>query len=83
MRYARFTILFGVLVSILVVGGMVASAQAEWKIVIPKTNFNEKLRVAAFEDGNFGVTGGAGDIGKARHTTDGGKTWAQAQSSGG
>jgi hypothetical protein len=83
MKYTRFAILSGVLVSVLVFGCMFAAAQAGWKIITPKTVFNEKLRVAAFEDSNFGVTGGAGDIGKARYTTDGGKTWKQVDSSGG
>lgn len=83
MKYARFTISLGVLVSILVFGCVFAAAQASWDVVVPKTLFNEKLRIAAFHNENFGVTGGAGDIGKARVTTDGGKTWAQADSSGG
>ena len=83
MKYARFAILFGVLVSILAAGSVLAIAQSHWKVVVPQTNFGEKLRVAAFHDGNFGITGGAGDVGKAHYTTDGGKTWALADSSGG
>jgi hypothetical protein len=83
MKYTRFAILLGVLVAILVVGCALAAAQPQWKTVIPQTVFNDKLRVAAFENENFGVTGGAGDIGKARYTTDGGKIWAQADTSGG
>ncbi len=83
MKPARFTILLGVLVSILVAGYVFAASQARWKVVVPQTLFAEKLRIAAFLDENFGVTGGAGDIGKARYTSDGGKTWSQADSSGG
>ena len=80
MKYARFSILLGVL---LVAGNVLSAAQAQWKVIIPKTLFAEKLRIAAFLDENFGITGGAGDIGKAKYTTDGGKTWATAESSGG
>lgn len=43
---------------------------------MPHTVFNDKLRFAAFFNENFGVTGGAGDIGKARVTQDGGNSWA-------
>lgn len=83
MRYAKFTILSGVLVSTLVLGCVLATAQAQWDVVVPQTRFEDKLRYAAFMDGNFGLTGGAGDIGKARYTSDGGKTWSQADTSGG
>jgi hypothetical protein len=83
MKYVRATILLGVLVSILVVGCVLAAAQPQWKVVIPKTNVGDKWRMAAFLNENFGLTGGAGDAGKARYTSDGGKTWAVADSSGG
>ena len=83
MKYARFTILVGVLVSTLVIGCMFAAAQAQWDVVVPQTRFEDKLRIAAFLNESFGLTGGAGDIGKARYTSDGGKTWAQADTSGG
>ena len=83
MKFARWTILLGALTAILVVGCMLAVAQSKWEVVVPHTVFNEKVRMAAFLNADFGVTGGAGDIGKARYTTDGGKTWAQADSSGG
>jgi hypothetical protein len=82
MKHTRLTILSGVLVSTLVVGCMLASAQSKWEILIPQSNFGAKLRATAFHNENFGVTGGAGDAGKASATTDGGKTWAQAASSG-
>ena len=83
MRYARFTILALVLVSTLIVGCVLAVAQTKWEVVVPQTLFAEKLRIAAFLNENFGLTGGAGDVGKASFTSDGGKTWAQADSSGG
>jgi hypothetical protein len=91
MKYTRFIILLGVL---LVAGYVFAAAQppagvptqesqAQWKVVIPQTLFADKLRMAAFLNENFGVNGGAGDIGKARYTSDGGKNWTMADSSGG
>ena len=87
MRYARFTILLGVLVLTLIAwsgtGIAIEKAQAQWQVVVPQTVFAEKLRIAAFLNENFGLTGGAGDIGKADYTLDGGKTWATADTSGG
>jgi len=83
MKYSKLIILSGLLVSILFAGYAFAAPGAEWKVVVPKTLFAEKLRIAAFLDENFGLTGGAGDIGKADHTVDGGKTWFTADSSGG
>ena len=83
MKYARFTIVFGVLAAILTIGLATAVAQSEWKAVIDHKVFNEKIRFAAFFNADFGLTGGAGDIGKARYTLDGGKTWTQVDSSGG
>jgi hypothetical protein len=83
MKYARFTILLGVLVSTLVAGCVLAATQAQWKVVVPQTNVVEKVRMAAFVNEKLGFTGGAGDVGKAHYTSDGGKTWAVADSSGG
>jgi hypothetical protein len=83
MKHARFAILLGALVSILVAACIPAAAQSQWKVVLPKTNVGEKWRMAAFLNESFGLTGGAGDVGKARYTSDGGKTWAVADSSGG
>ena len=86
MRHTRLVILFGVLVFALIVGSMPASAQSKWEIIIPQSNFGEKLgaklRATAFQTETFGITGGAGDTGKAAVTTDGGKNWTQADSSG-
>jgi hypothetical protein len=56
---------------------------AQWKVVIPKMKAGDKFRMAAFNDEKFGITGGAGDAGKAHITTDGGKTWNVAATSGG
>ena len=78
MKYARFAVLLGLLVLTLA-----AVAQAQWKVVVPQTLFADKLRVAAFFNEDFGLTGGAGDIGKADYTLDGGKTWSTADTSGG
>jgi hypothetical protein len=83
MKHARVTIPLCALVSTLVIGCVFAAAQANWEVVVPETLFGEKLRMAAFLNESFGFTGGAGDVGKASYTTDGGKTWAQADSSGG
>jgi len=94
MKSTRFIILLGVLVSTLVAGCVLAATQlptgvttekpqAQWKVVVPQTLFAEKLRMAAFFNENFGLTGGAGDVGKAKYTSDGGKTWTTADSSGG
>jgi hypothetical protein len=83
MKYAKFNILLGVLVSTLVAGSVLAATQVKWKVVTPQTKAGEKMRMAAFHDENFGITGGAGDVGKAHYTSDGGKTWTIADSSGG
>jgi hypothetical protein len=82
MKYAGFTILLGVLILASCAGPSPAADDA-WKVVVPQTLFDEKLRIAAFLNEEFGFNGGAGDIGKARYTTDGGKTWTQADTSGG
>jgi hypothetical protein len=91
MKYAKFIILLGVS---LVVGCMVAATQpatgvptenpqAQWKAVIPQTMAGEKMRMTAFLNESFGIKGGAGDVGKAHYTLDGGKTWTMASSSSG
>jgi hypothetical protein len=83
MKYARFFILFGVLASALVAAYVLAAAQPQWEVIVPQTNFGDKLRIAAFLNESFGLTGGAGDPGKAHYTADGGKNWTTADSSGG
>ncbi len=94
MKFDRIAILKCMLVLTMAVSGVVAAArpiasepakenQAQWKVVIPETLFAEKMRMAAFLDEKFGIMGGAGDPGKAHYSSDGGKTWAVADSSGG
>ena len=51
-----------------------------WKIVLQK-EIEQPMRVAAFLDGSFGITGGPSDPGRAHYTTDGGETWTMAESS--
>ena len=86
MRQTRSVILFGLLVFALIVGSVPATAQSKWEIIIPQSNFGAdlgaKLRATAFHTETLGVTGGAGNEGKASITTDGGKNWTQADSSG-
>ena len=66
MKYARYSILLGVL---LVAGCVFAAtqppagvptqeSQAQWKVVVPQTLFADKLRMAAFLNENFGSTEG-------------------------
>lgn len=94
MKCARFSILVSVLGLTLVAAGVLAATrtstavpaketQGQWKVVISETLFAEKIRMAAFLDEKFGLMGGAGDQGKAHCSSDGGKTWAVADSSGG
>jgi hypothetical protein len=91
MKYSKLVILISALVLTLVVAGVLAAtrpsaiapAQAQWKVVIPETLFAEKMRMAAFLDARFGIMGGAGDPGKAHYSSDGGKSWAVSDSSGG
>jgi len=89
MKHVRFIILLGMMVSVLAASCVLAAAQpaqksqGQWKVILPKTNAGDKIRMAAFLNENFGFWGGAGDVGKAHYTTDGGKTWTTADSSGG
>jgi hypothetical protein len=94
MKYGRFFIFIGALVLILIAAGVLAAAtppsdatakepQVQWKVVIPQTLFADKMRMASFFNESIGFMGGAGDPGKAHYTSDGGKTWAVADSSGG
>ncbi len=80
MKHQKFILFLGILILTLFAG---VSAQAQWKVVVPQKLFAEKLRIAAFDNEKFGLNGGAGDVGKARFTMDGGKSWIQAESSGG
>lgn len=50
---------------------------------INQISVRQPVRMAAFFDENFGVTGGFSGRGKANVTVDGGKTWKISESSGG
>jgi photosystem II stability/assembly factor-like uncharacterized protein len=56
--------------------------QAQWEVVL-QTKVEQPVRMTAFLDETFGVTGGATGAGKAHYTTDGGETWTMAETSGG
>lgn len=83
MKHARIVFFLGAFALILITGCSSTMEKAQWKEVVPQTVFAEKLRIAVFLDENFGLNGGAGDVGKARYTLDGGKTWTQVDTSGG
>ncbi len=82
MKYAKLTVLLGVLMSVLIVGAVLAVAQGQWEVAIPKAINGVKVRMAAFHNETFGVWGGAGDEGAQHYTTDGGKTWTAAKTGG-
>jgi hypothetical protein len=56
--------------------------QAQWQVILQE-RVEQPVRMAAFLDETFGVTGGANVNGRAHYTTDGGQTWTMADSSGG
>jgi len=53
-----------------------------WELII-KTTVEQPVRMAAFMDENFGVTGGADSTGQAYYTTDGGASWTRSTASSG
>jgi hypothetical protein len=53
-----------------------------WQIVL-EMQVEQPVRMAAFLDESFGLTGGADRAGQAYFTTDGGQTWAMSESSSG
>jgi photosystem II stability/assembly factor-like uncharacterized protein len=61
-----------------------APSQAEesgaWEVVL-QTEVEQPVRMAAFLDENFGLTGGANSAGRVHVTTDGGQAWTMAESS--
>ncbi len=82
---------FGIIVtvcSVLACGLLPLSAAQEnreagsWELIMQLTVV-QPVRMAAFFDENFGVTGGFSGRGKTNVTTDGGKTWTLSESSGG
>lgn len=59
-----------------------AESSGSWEVVL-QAKVRQPVRMAAFLNETFGVTGGATGAGKAHQTTDGGQTWTLAESSGG
>jgi len=59
-----------------------AAAANPWEVV-RETRVEQPVRMAAFLDETFGLTGGANYEGKAHYTTDGGQTWTMAETSSG
>jgi len=59
-----------------------AAAASPWE-VMRETKVEQPVRMAAFLDETFGLTGGANYEGKAHYTTDGGQTWTMAETSSG
>lgn len=53
-----------------------------WQLVLQR-DIEQPMRIAAFLDESFGLTGGSADVGRAHVTTDGGQTWTLAESSEG
>ena len=56
--------------------------KGEWQVAF-QTKVEQPVRMGAFLDETFGVTGGFSGAGKAHYTTDGGGTWTMAEDSGG
>ena len=59
-----------------------AKVDSPWQVVLEK-EVKQGMRMAAFLDENFGLTGGPDTPGKAQYTTDGGKLRTMADTSGG
>jgi hypothetical protein len=63
-----------------------APSQAEesgaWELVLQK-EVEQPVRMPAFLNETFGVTGGGTGAGKTHYTTDGGETWTKSEDSGG
>ena len=53
-----------------------------WQVVL-ETRVEQPVRMAAFQNESFGLTGGADSAGQAHLTTDGGQTWTMSESSSG
>ncbi|MBN1219178.1 MAG: hypothetical protein JXM69_09630 [Anaerolineae bacterium] len=51
-----------------------------WEIILQQ-KIEQPMRVAAFLNKSFGLTGGPSDMGKAYYTTDGGNTWTITKNS--
>ena len=57
-------------------------ANSPWKIVY-QSKIEQPVRLAAFMDASYGLTGGADNAGRAYVTTDGGQTWTMSTQSSG
>src|SRR5690554_4726354 len=85
----RNLIILGAGVCFFMAGGLLSLSAAQqdqvegsWEMVI-QTVVKQPVRMAAFLDEHFGVTGGFSGSGKTHVTTDGGQTWTKTESSGG
>ena len=58
-------------------------AEASPWVVVYQSRIEQPVRLAAFMDASFGLTGGANVAGKAHVTTDGGQTWNMSSDSSG
>jgi hypothetical protein len=92
MNYLRVSVLLIVLAAILIAGCTPAATppptdipptpteepQAQWEEILQK-RVEQPVRMAAFFDETFGVTGGESRVvGRAHYTIDGGQTWTPA-----
>jgi hypothetical protein len=59
-----------------------AETSDRWDVVL-QTKVEQPVRMAAFLNDTFGLTGGADSAGKAHYTADGGQIWTMAESSSG
>ncbi|MBN1995722.1 MAG: hypothetical protein JW953_23745 [Anaerolineae bacterium] len=98
MKYTRVFMFLIVLVALLIAGCASAAAppaadepaeapaaapnDSPWQVVLD-IEVEQPMRMAAFLDENFGLTGGADTAGKAQYTTNGGEIWTMADTSGG
>ena len=53
-----------------------------WELIFEK-KVTQPVRMAAFLDEEFGITGGGTGAGKTHYSTDGGENWTMAETSGG
>jgi photosystem II stability/assembly factor-like uncharacterized protein len=57
-------------------------SDSPWEVVF-QIRVTQPVRMAAFLDDTFGLTGGPDNAGRAQYTTDGGQTWTMAERSSG
>jgi len=79
----RFVLVVFVLSVFLSCGGSkVPDITSSWEL-IKEIKVKQPVRLAAFYNEDFGVTGGYSGNGKTHYTTDGGVTWTKSEQSGG